>query len=66
MSSWLIDRGERRHLREYWVGRGWSSYPLEAIRFARAEDAEKVIKHLINVTAPKARAVEYLNGEVRT
>lgn len=41
-TGWLIER-LRNDRAEWWTGDGWTTESLDAVRFAREEDAQKMI-----------------------
>ncbi len=57
-TGWVIERAESsQHQPLYWTGpQGWSADPLEAIRFARELDAERVASQLPAAT----RVIEHM------
>jgi hypothetical protein len=65
--GWLIERGDSEESRpRYWAGPGnwWTYDSLQAVRFARAADAHRVVK-LLTTDGPAYRVAEHVWGLAR-
>jgi len=54
-TGWLIEKDNI----EWWTGSGWTQDSYEAVRFARKEDAERVIFGFPAIWAVKAKSVRF-------